>query len=110
GLQCSVSLVVPRAARSPLFPYTTLFRSAQAFRAQQNLLRRNGRRHVHSTPFRPLWTGLKGFRSPDFKESGGRMGRSLRDETRARSEEHTSELQSLRHLVCRLPLATKNDT
>src|SRR5438045_5938713 len=28
--------------------------------------------------------------------------------TRGRSEEHTSELQSLRHLVCRLPLETKN--
>src|SRR4051794_31030505 len=36
-------------------------RAAQTFRVQQDLLRRNGRRHVHSTPFRPHWTGLKGF-------------------------------------------------
>src|SRR3954447_2448041 len=34
--------------------------TAQAFRVQQDLLRRKRRRHVHSTPFRPHWTGLKG--------------------------------------------------
>src|SRR5947199_2194669 len=36
------------------------------------------------------------------------LGRALGDELAARSEEHTSELQSLRHLVCRLLLEKKN--
>src|SRR5262245_65087239 len=35
---------------------------------------------------------------------------AVRDRARERSEEHTSELQSLRHLVCRLLLEKKNNT
>src|ERR1035438_8563508 len=68
-----------RPPRSTLFPYTTLFRSAKLKRG--------------SGIFRLLhFQGLRLFR-------GGRH----------RSEEHTSELQSLRHLVCRLVLE-KNTT
>src|SRR5437899_8994162 len=39
-----------------------------------------------------------------------RRSRSLADLRRCRSEEHTSELQSLRHLVCRLLLEKKKKT
>src|SRR5438045_8157015 len=69
--------MIPRPPRSTLFPYTTLFRSRQE-RGQQVVLAL--RRAV---------------------------GVELRPELDARSEEHTSELQSLRHLVCRLLLEKK---
>src|SRR5947208_10236999 len=78
---------------STLFPYTTLFRSCQRrfqairrrYRGRPRLLRR-----------RP--------------GSGGGLPRSTAKETwsTARSEEHTSELQSPDHLVCRLLLEKKN--
>src|SRR5437899_10545763 len=47
----------------------------------------------------------------DLRQAGARLG-DLRKiaRVRMRSEEHTSELQSLRHLVCRLLLEKKNGT
>src|SRR5690348_18118655 len=71
-----------------LFPYTTLFRSRRARRrrlASQHLSRRGLRRAV--APVRVL----------------------VRTEPALRSEEHTSELQSPVHLVCRLLLEKKNN-
>src|ERR1035438_3440660 len=65
--------MIRRPPRSPLFPYTTLFRS------------------INGCP-----TGVK--ISPSVLHSFGAP---------SRSEEHTSELQSLRHLVCRLLLEKK---
>src|ERR1039458_713196 len=68
------------------------------------------------------WTGLNtvtgcshfgiastGLRAPDKEESGGLIKKAVScaccaDLLNVRSEEHTSELQSLRHLVCRLLL------
>src|SRR5437899_10167701 len=80
-----------RPPRSTLFPYTTLFRSAVLRRA-------------------------------DAERVGQRDGRSVQGQLRHlqrealpqrarpnRSEEHTSELQSLRHLVCRLLLEKKKN-
>src|SRR5437899_7136712 len=75
-------LMIRRPPRSTLFPYTTLFRSDPA-----------------------------GFRNKDLHPSmsGARFfGRQV--PTDVRSEEHTSELQSLRHLVCRLLLEKKKIT
>src|SRR5882724_12168607 len=71
-------LMIRRPPRSTLFPYTTLFRPGGSASARA---RRLGGRGA------PL--GARG--------SPGRL----------RSEEHTSELQSLRHLVCRLLLEKK---
>src|SRR5947199_8478493 len=73
-----------------LFPYTTLFRSPQ----------RQGR---------PLPRRLKGPPAPATRElaAGPCRGPSLYPPRAHRSEEHTSELQSLRHLVCRLLLEKK---
>src|SRR2546429_993579 len=75
--------MIRRPPRSTLFPYTTLFRS------------RVGRRlvslAVHGTPTPP--------RIP-FPSDGALY-------TKDRSEEHTSELQSRLHLVCRLLLEKK---
>src|SRR5687767_15681887 len=73
--------MIRRPPRSTLFPYTTLFRSAkQSDRARPV----DDARYVHRIIAR---------------------GRGI-----ARSEEHTSELQSLAYLVCRLLLEKKNTT
>src|SRR5262245_64535586 len=74
--------MIRRPPRSTLFPYTTLFRSTRD--------RRRVRRGGSGRP-RPS-------RSPP---------RPAREARAPRSEEHTSELQSLRHLVCRLLLEKK---
>src|SRR5258706_3992516 len=76
--------MIRRPPRSTLFPYTTLFRSA----AQ---VRRPGDRHT-------------GDRAPQ-EEQLPAPGRP--DDHHVRSEEHTSELQSLTNLVCRLLLDKK---
>src|SRR5438045_5229632 len=75
---------------SPLFPYTTLFRSGHLLRALPQCRR--------SMLFD------QGEKIPEVGKKHG-AGFSLLDRTR--SEEHTSELQSLRHLVCRLLLEKK---
>src|SRR5258705_8991950 len=73
--------MIRRPPRSTLFPYTTLFRSLRALMAMAT-------------------SGMLFFRTS--ARPGGRWARESR-----RSEEHTSELQSLRHLVCRLLLEKK---
>src|SRR5947199_2559149 len=85
-------LMIWRPPRSTLFPYTTLFRSGRAFTA--------------------ICTGRGGTRSSSSRckkwwWSGGRTSGRGSSPPLFRSEEHTSELQSLRHLVCRLLLEKK---
>src|SRR5205814_4875387 len=78
-----------RAPRSTLFPYTTLFRSgisAGDFTQAAEELRRQGQTVMFVAADGAV-VGLIGVAD--------------------RSEEHTSELQSLRHLVCRLLLEKK---
>src|SRR2546422_8239308 len=83
--------MIRRPPRSTLFPYTTLFRSpARAARRQK-------RARTSEVDRPPLRRELLG------EVEGGRPLRSAR----ARSEEHTSELQSRLHLVCRLLLEKK---
>src|SRR5687768_17710874 len=77
-----------RPPRSTLFPYTTLFRSGGV-----DLL--DGEIDAPHFPFR-RHRGDAGLR------------RRYADHDRLRSEEHTSELQSRLHLVCRLLLEKKN--
>src|SRR3712207_8035991 len=77
--------MIRRPPRSTLFPYTTLFRSRGSLRAAA-AARRPGSCRVDTTSLDSV--------SP----AGG---------TRARSEEHTSELQSRQYLVCRLLLEKK---
>src|SRR5690348_17450121 len=83
-------LMKRRPPRSTLFPYTTLFRSAE------NAGRRCGRCGVRQR-----------FRG-DYVQ--GKVGGSRRDFLLVRSEEHTSELQSPVHLVCRLLLEKKKES
>src|SRR5688572_19908194 len=79
--------MIRRPPRSTLFPYTTLFRSGHLTRVPSRL--------VCSRPY------PKQGESHDSVESTRPLPR------RARSEEHTSELQSQSNLVCRLLLEKK---
>src|SRR5205814_9599765 len=102
-------LLTPRPLISTLFPYTTLFRSStricRSARARGALVPQT------KMPSRP--PSLRGS-SARVRRVPGRIRtasyrRRGRDAHRwSRSEEHTSELQSLRHLVCRLLLEKKN--
>src|SRR2546429_4309144 len=85
--------MIRRPPRSTLFPYTTLFRS----------------RHWHSPHwsiliFAVVWTAVAVtfWVYPWYKD------RAVAARQQKRSEEHTSELQSRLHLVCRLLLEKKN--
>src|SRR5258705_6964225 len=84
-------LMIRRPPRSTLFPYTTLFRSPE--RVGRDLPLDTG----------PLRVFLDRVDHPEGPKRPVSSGRS-------RSEEHTSELQSLRHLVCRLLLEKKKKT
>src|SRR5690349_24303389 len=84
-------LMIRRPPRSTLFPYTTLFRSDPAPRREW-LLHIPARHGDH--------TGAP--------RSAGSPSRPSRRIAGPRSEEHTSELQSRRDLVCRLLLEKKN--
>src|SRR2546425_2264784 len=76
-------LMIRRPPRSTLFPYTTLFRSQER------------------PPRQP-----PGERAQP-ETAQGDNGRGIEPVKRRRSEEHTSELQSLAYLVCRLLLEKK---
>src|SRR5947199_1655014 len=85
-----------RPPRPTLFPYTTLFRS--------NLMNRLSRRALGVCAVLALWLGWSAVRSD---EPAAPPAREQVLVMQNRSEEHTSELQSLRHLVCRLLLEKK---
>src|SRR2546425_8403374 len=84
--------MIRRPPRSTLFPYTTLFRSQGRVSRKRLCLARDRR------PGAPRPSGL---RPPPGR------GRGIREQER--SEEHTSELQSLAYLVCRLLLEKKKN-
>src|SRR5262249_59495205 len=86
-------LMIRRPPRSTLFPYTTLFRSRRSKKtlwAPTSFPRRTVR-HLRAA-----------------RRTCGRN--DLRPTRKSRSEEHTSELQSLTNLVCRLLLEKKKKT
>src|SRR5258707_11391315 len=93
--------MIRRPPRSPLFPYTTLFRSENVRRQMR-----------HGNPRQNQKASVIGdeadvappcFRTPaDIAVPAAQMARR-----RTRSEEHTSELQSRQYLVCRLLLEKK---
>src|SRR3989442_10792608 len=91
--------MIRRPPRSTLFPYTTLFRSDRP--ADRGRL--PGRLRAVLPPPRSR-LGLRA-RVPATREGHGHRRSS--DGAESRSEEHTSELQSRPHLVCRLLLEKK---
>src|SRR5687768_18294253 len=85
--------------RSTLFPYTTLFRSKQKRRWQTKTCARRMTRATKAR-VRALTRAATQVQVPDGIASSRRR-------SSGRSEEHTSELQSRLHLVCRLLLEKK---
>src|SRR3712207_7209554 len=84
--------MIRRPPRSTLFPYTTLFRSAQAEHPGRFVL------CDLDGGDEPSWAAVLATDEPQLMVRDGR----------ARSEEHTSELQSRQYLVCRLLLEKKH--
>src|SRR2546429_4517059 len=94
--------MIRRPPRSTLFPYTTLFRSLGQGRHSQ--LRFDG--------VVPLGQGFMAPQSPRGELVGSWLeatGIVAAIQVSSRSEEHTSELQSRLHLVCRLLLEKKKN-
>src|SRR5258708_34946175 len=85
-------LMIRRPPRSTLFPYTTLFRSPDFGRGPESEKKRAA---LYRTAFPDLQLTIEDI----IAEGQTVMAR--------RSEEHTSELQSPDHLVCRLLLEKK---
>src|SRR2546425_4984517 len=91
--------MIRRPPRSTLFPYTTLFRSARA---------ELGAGEAHARQIHVECVAVD--RHPADDVGDRQLGvAALRGEPQ-RSEEHTSELQSLAYLVCRLLLEKKKNT
>src|SRR5438552_11608573 len=91
--------MIRRPPRSTLFPYTTLFRPRQTGRAVHVLgLLSPGGVHSHERQIAAM---------VDLAATGGAPGVFVHAFLDGRSEEHTSELQSPDHLVCRLLLEKK---
>src|SRR5690554_7687703 len=94
--------MIRRPPRSTLFPYTTLFRSTSINAELRDAKKNLPLALTFGTMFVALiyilyYTGL-----------AGAVENSVLMENGERSEEHTSELQSRPHLVCRLLLEKKN--
>src|SRR2546425_2500743 len=91
--------MIRRPPRSTLFPYTTLFRSQENPSSPPSSPphREHARRRLQPRD------GLGGRR----RQRDNRPGQARTHPGRYRSEEHTSELQSLAYLVCRLLLEKK---
>src|SRR5258708_21180104 len=81
--------MIRRPPRSTLFPYTTLLRSRMRLRSA-----------IATARFAAAWPTT-------YLSSSATIWRGVSDSVEVRSEEHTSELQSPDHLVCRLLLEKK---
>src|SRR5262249_62284483 len=87
-------IMIRRPPRSTLFPYTTLFRSSGGVAAwTRQALNEPGANRIDDS----------------HEHNRHRAGRLLERTVPIRSEEHTSELQSLTNLVCRLLLEKKKN-
>src|SRR5437899_12502057 len=86
-------LMSRRPPRSTLFPYTTLFRSVLNVDFSWEELEKASDKAYHKLVQKVDIQGFRRGKAPNINF--------------LRSEEHTSELQSLRHLVCRLLLEKK---
>src|SRR5687767_15621792 len=94
--------MIRQPPRSTLFPYTTLFRSRNLV-AKHYLPGLTGRGGEARVSRRRLVEGQRRFE----ERVEARVAQQLTHQLEARSEEHTSELQSLAYLVCRLLLEKK---
>src|SRR2546422_4486201 len=98
--------MIRRPPRSTLFPYTTLFRSLSEI--DPRCLSCDHRR-TFPRCFRETSPPRQCRCAKQFNENIRLRFRSDKCSDQPRSEEHTSELQSRLHLVCRLLLEKKNN-
>src|SRR3712207_7194776 len=100
--------MIRRPPRSTLFPYTTLFRSGGGGVVERRFMRAEiawlGARHGDLPPGDPARGVLAPAGGPRGWADKGLRREAARPHPQARSEEHTSELQSRQYLVCRLLL------
>src|SRR5688572_24980002 len=90
--------MIRRPPRSTLFPYTTLFRSGRVLE------------DADSSTHHCAWTARRSLEACNLSGCPVRPREAeARAQINARSEEHTSELQSQSNLVCRLLLEKKNE-
>src|SRR5690242_21362579 len=94
--------MIPHPPTSPLFPYTTLFRSTLTNDPITAMLQQLADHHDQLTQLTELITGI----GDTLREHQAAL--ETLAQTPPRSEEHTSELQSHVNLVCRLLLEKKN--
>src|SRR5687768_17670716 len=95
--------MIRRPPRSTLFPYTTLFRSIY-------YTKKASAADATAAANDPLLAGLDDQEKAQIQRMRGMLAQAKPEQVRAilgRSEEHTSELQSRLHLVCRLLLEKK---
>src|SRR2546429_5783383 len=96
--------MIRRPPRSTLFPYTTLFRSGDEARVAAQISH-------HKAAGRENWGRVReSLAMIDQARSRGADVTADQYPYISRSEEHTSELQSRLHLVCRLLLETKTSS
>src|SRR3712207_8796942 len=98
--------MIRRPPRSPLFPYTTLFRSAPPSAPALPIT-------VGSSPADPELADAEASATADTARASAPPARAATPtalNAPERSEEHTSELQSRQYLVCRLLLEKKKTT
>src|SRR2546425_7906895 len=99
--------MIRRPPRSTLFPYTTLFRSPDGI-----VFSGVGKTHAEIEEAIRAGVGFINIESTSELDAviavANEVKVTARVGIRARSEEHTSELQSLAYLVCRLLLEKKN--
>src|SRR5687767_15564583 len=97
--------MIRRPPRSTLFPYTTLFRSrpGEELAVRPHLRQRSAAQEAAGY-------ACVGVGRPRARQAVREAAADRSEKERPRSEEHTSELQSLAYLVCRLLLEKKKKT
>src|SRR5690554_7009183 len=96
--------MLPRPPQSTLFPYTTLFRSGMSLK--EKLLSSFIAFEDHAAAL-PSVHAIRHEAMKTFEKKG--FPTKKEESWKYRSEEHTSELQSRPHLVCRLLLEKKKN-
>src|SRR5256885_6571033 len=97
--------MIRRPPRSTLFPYTTLFRSEKA--VKERLTKDAAAQQQKLQKERQEWEKLRRKEIADIRQILQKDRDAALAKQEARSEEHTSELQSPCNLVCRLLLQKK---
>src|SRR3989442_2624846 len=102
--------MIRRPPRSTLFPYTTLFRSLQATQSPLTAAQVAQLQHQVTNAQQNYNDTVASVNATNQADAATVASDQAKVNSDCRSEEHTSELQSRPHLVCRLLLDTKQVT